>query len=128
MEKARKLNSNIAAVVTGGASGLGAATVKTLAESAVKVAVFDLDEELGESVVSEVGGVFCKVDVTSDESVEAGFAKARAAIEQERILINCAGTGNAIKTASRDKSTDAIRHLSTQGVLTRSVHDTALAP
>ena len=52
--------------------------------------------------------MFCKVDVTSEEQVDAGFAKARAAIGQERVLVNCAGTGNAIKTASRDKTTGAI--------------------
>ena len=52
--------------------------------------------------------MFCKVDVTSEEQVDAGFAKARAAIGQERVLVNCAGTGNAIKTASRDKSTGEI--------------------
>ena len=50
------------------------------------------------------------MNVTSDESVDAGFAKARAAHGQERVLINCAGTGNAIKTVSRDKETGAIRH------------------
>jgi NAD(P)-dependent dehydrogenase (short-subunit alcohol dehydrogenase family) len=53
--------------------------------------------------------VFCKVDVTSEEQVDAAFAKARAAIGQERILVNCAGTGNAVKTASRDKTTGEIR-------------------
>ena len=53
--------------------------------------------------------MFCKVDVTSEEQVDAGFAKARAAIGQERVLVNCAGTGNAIKTASRDKSTGEIK-------------------
>jgi NAD(P)-dependent dehydrogenase (short-subunit alcohol dehydrogenase family) len=54
--------------------------------------------------------VFCKVNVTSEENVDEGFAKARAAIGQERILVNCAGTGNAIKTASRDRTTGEIRH------------------
>jgi len=54
--------------------------------------------------------VFCKVNVTSDEDVDAGFAKARAAHGQERILVNCAGTGNAVKTASRDKKTGEIKH------------------
>ena len=61
-------------------------------------------------MASEIGGVFCNVNVTSDESVDAGFEKARAAIGQERILINCAGTGNAIKTASRNKETGEITH------------------
>jgi len=103
-----KLSSDIAAVITGGASGLGAATARRFAQHGVKVALFDLNEAAGASLAKELGGVFCKVDVTSDEQVDAGFAKARAANGQERVLINCAGTGNAIKTASRDKNTGAI--------------------
>ena len=105
-----ELNSNISAVITGGASGLGAATARLLASHGVKCALFDLNEEKGEAVASEIGGVFCNVNVTSDESVDAGFEKSRAAIGQERILINCAGTGNAIKTASRNKETGEISH------------------
>src|SRR3546814_5428724 len=89
------------AVVTGGASGLGAATARALAASGVKVAIFDLQAEKGEQIATEIGGTFCAVDVTSDESVDAGFAKARAANGQESILVCCAGTGNAMKTASR---------------------------
>lgn len=98
------------AVVTGGASGLGEATARALAAEGVKVAIFDMNAEKGEKVAADIGGVFCNVNVTSDESVEAGFAKARAANGQERILINCAGTGNAAKTASRAKETGEIRH------------------
>ncbi len=105
-----ELNSNISAVITGGASGLGAATARHLASHGVKVAIFDLNAEKGEAVAKELGGVFCEVNVTDDASVDAGFAKSRAAIGQERILINCAGTGNAIKTASRDKNTGEITH------------------
>jgi NAD(P)-dependent dehydrogenase (short-subunit alcohol dehydrogenase family) len=104
-----KLSSDISAIVTGGASGLGAATARRLAKHGVKVALFDLNAEAGEALASALGGVFCKVDVTSEEQVDAAFAKARAAIGQERILINCAGTGNAIKTASRDKKTGEIK-------------------
>ena len=104
-----KLSSDISAVVTGGASGLGAATARRLAKHGVKVALFDLNAEAGEALAKEIGGVFCKVDVTNEEQVDAGFVKARAAIGQERILVNCAGTGNAIKTASRDKKTGEIK-------------------
>jgi len=100
----------VSAVITGGASGLGAATARLLAAHGVKVAIFDMNAEKGEAVAAELGGVFCNVNVTSEESVDAGFAKARAAIGQERILINCAGTGNAIKTASRSKETGEIKH------------------
>ena len=105
-----KLGSSIAAVVTGGASGLGAATARALAAHGVKVAIFDFNDEKGEAIAREIGGVFCKVDVTSDEQVDAGFAKARAAHQQERILVNCAGTGNAVKTAGRDKKTGEPTH------------------
>ena len=105
-----KLNSSIAAVVTGGASGLGEATVRQLAAQGVKVAIFDMNEAKGEEVAKAVGGVFCKCNVTSEEEVDAAFAKARAAHGQERILVNCAGTGNAIKTAGRDKATGETKH------------------
>lgn len=101
---------SVSAVVTGGASGLGEATARALASFGVKVAIFDMNEAKGEAVAKEIGGVFCKVNVTSEEDVDAGFAKARAAHGQERVLVNCAGTGNAIKTASRDKQTGAIKH------------------
>jgi NAD(P)-dependent dehydrogenase (short-subunit alcohol dehydrogenase family) len=105
-----KLDSSVVAVVTGGASGLGAATSRALAAHGVKVAIFDFNEEKGEAIAKEIGGVFCKVDVTSDKEVDAGFAKARAAHGQERILVNCAGTGNAAKTAGRDKKTGEAIH------------------
>jgi NAD(P)-dependent dehydrogenase (short-subunit alcohol dehydrogenase family) len=105
-----KLASALAATITGGASGLGAATARALAAKDVKVAIFDLNAEKGEALAREIGGIFCKVDVTSDESVDAGFASARAAHGQERILVNCAGIGNAIKTVSRDRTSGEIRH------------------
>ena len=104
-----KLDSSISAVVTGAASGLGEATARALAAQGVKVAVFDRDAEKGEKVASEIGGVFAQVDVTSDEAVDAGFAKAREAHGQERILVNCAGVANAMKTVGRDKATGAAR-------------------
>jgi NAD(P)-dependent dehydrogenase (short-subunit alcohol dehydrogenase family) len=104
-----KVDSAISAVVTGGASGLGKATAEALAAKGAKVAIFDLNEELGEATAAALGGIFCKVDVTSEEGVDAGFAKAREANGQERILVNCAGIGNGIKTAGRDKKTGAIK-------------------
>lgn len=102
--------SGISAVITGGASGLGAATARALTKEGVKVAIFDMNAEKGEAVAKELGGVFCNVNVTNDQSVDEGFAKARAANGQERILINCAGAGNATKTVSRDKQTGEIKH------------------
>ena len=100
----------LVAVVTGGASGLGEATARLLAANGVKVAIFDRDDTKGPAVAQSIGGHFSKVDVTSDESVDAGFASSRAALGQERILINCAGVGNAVKTASRAKETGEIKH------------------
>jgi NAD(P)-dependent dehydrogenase (short-subunit alcohol dehydrogenase family) len=100
--------SAISAVVTGGASGLGEATVRALRAAGVKVAIFDLSRERGEAVSAEVGGTFCEVDITNEASVEAGFAKARATQGQERILVNCAGRGNTFKTASRSRDTGQI--------------------
>lgn len=105
-----QLDQSVAAVVTGGASGLGEATARALAAHGVKVAIFDRNGEAAEVVARDIGGVACAVDVTSEESVDAGFEKARAAHGQERILVNCAGTGNAIKTASRDKTTGEPKH------------------
>jgi NAD(P)-dependent dehydrogenase (short-subunit alcohol dehydrogenase family) len=98
-----------AAVVTGGASGLGEATARALAQKGARVALFDIQADKGEALAAELGGIFARVDVTSDESADAGFAKARAAHGQERILVNCAGTGNAIKTASRSREDGSIR-------------------
>src|SRR5919106_4519276 len=104
-----KLDNSIAAIVTGGASGLGEATARALAERGVRVAIFDRDADRGEKVASELGGTFCQVDVTSDEAVEAGFARAREAHGHERICVNCAGVANAVKTVGRDKQTGEIR-------------------
>ncbi|MCY1228204.1 3-oxoacyl-[acyl-carrier-protein] reductase FabG [Variovorax boronicumulans] len=104
-----KLDHNVAAVVTGGSSGLGAATAVRLASHGVKVALFDLDAEAGESLARQIGGVFCRADVGSDKSVEEAFSRAREAHGQERVLINCAGIVSAHKTAARDKLTGVIR-------------------
>ena len=101
--------NGVAAVVTGAASGLGEATARELARRGGKVAVFDRDTQRGEQVANEIGGVFCEVDVTSDERVKAAFERARGAHGQERILVNCAGVANAAKTVARDKETKAAK-------------------
>ena len=101
-----QLNRSVTAIITGGASGLGEATARELAGAGVRVALFDLNKDRGEKVAKEIDGVFCEVNVTNEQSVIDGFAKARAALGQERILINCAGTGIAVKTASRKKDTN----------------------
>jgi NAD(P)-dependent dehydrogenase (short-subunit alcohol dehydrogenase family) len=105
-----QITDTTAAVVTGGASGLGAATARALAAKGAKVAIFDLQRSKGEALAAEIGGIFCEVNVTSNESVDAGFARAREAHGQESVLVCCAGTGNAVKTASRSKEDGSIKH------------------
>ena len=96
-----KIDSSVSAVVTGGASGLGAATARQLAARGAKVTIFDMSAEAGEAMAAEIGGAFVAVDVTREESLEAGFAFARERHGQERILVNCAGIAPVGKTVSR---------------------------
>ncbi len=103
-----KLSSDITAIITGGASGLGEGTARALAASGVKVGIFDLNEERGKQVAKELSGAFAKVDVSDNDSVEAGFAAIRAELGQERIMVNCAGIGGGMKTASRKRDTGEI--------------------
>ena len=92
--------SGKSAIVTGGASGLGAATARALAEAGAKVAIFDMNGDAAEEMAKEIGGTAVTVNVSDDASVEAAFAKARDAQGPARILINCAGIGPAAKTVS----------------------------
>jgi NAD(P)-dependent dehydrogenase (short-subunit alcohol dehydrogenase family) len=103
-----KLDSSIAAIVTGGASGLGAATVRALAAKGVRVTIFDLDDTKGPQVAKEIAGHYAKCDVTNEASVEAALASARKAHGQERILVNCAGIAAGKRTARRVKETGGI--------------------
>lgn len=100
-----QIDTNTAAIVTGAASGLGLATARALAEKGAKVALFDLNAQAGEKAAAQIGALFIRVDVTSDESVAQGFASARAAHGQERILVNCAGIVAGARTVSRDRAT-----------------------
>jgi len=84
-----------AAIVTGGGSGLGAATARALAEAGAKVAVFDRNAEGAEAVAKEIGGMAAACDVADGAAVEAAVARAREAHGPSRILINCAGIGTA---------------------------------
>ncbi len=102
-----QLGTGISAVVTGGASGLGAATARALAAKGVKVAILDLNADAGEKVAKEIGGTYAKCDVTSESSVDAALAQARAAHGQERILVNCAGIAIGKRIVRRVKETNA---------------------
>lgn len=106
-----KVDSSVAAVVTGGASGLGEASARALAAKGARVALFDLNLERAEMVAAEIGGIACQVDVSDEASVDAGFARARAAHGQERVLVCCAGIGTIGKAVRRDKDTGEISHL-----------------
>ena len=100
-----KLGSGIAAIVTGGASGLGGATAIALAEAGCKVAIFDVNREAGEALATSIGAVFCFCDVTNEASVVEALRAARAAHGPERVLVTCAGIAIGQKTVSRDKAT-----------------------
>ncbi len=91
-----------AAIVTGGASGLGAATARALAAAGAKVAVFDINEAGAASVAKDIGGVGIACDVASADGAKAGIEKAKAAHGAARILVNCAGVGPAKRIVGRD--------------------------
>lgn len=96
--------SDIVAVVTGGASGLGEATVRALAEGGSKVSILDLNEERGEPFASELGkdAVFCKTDVTDEASVQAAIDKTMGAFGAIHAAVNCAGIGPPAKILGKE--------------------------
>src|SRR6201981_1005225 len=91
-----------AAIVTGGASGLGAATARRLAGQGAKVAICDINAKLAETVAAEIGGVAVACDVADATSAEAAIAAAAKAHGPARILVNCAGIGIAKRVVGRD--------------------------
>jgi NAD(P)-dependent dehydrogenase (short-subunit alcohol dehydrogenase family) len=93
--------NGVSAIVTGGASGLGAATARVLTEAGARVAIFDVNQELAEATASEIGGHAVVCDVTDAAGTEAAIANAREAIGASRILINCAGVGTPAKAVGR---------------------------
>jgi NAD(P)-dependent dehydrogenase (short-subunit alcohol dehydrogenase family) len=95
----------MAAIVTGGASGLGEATARMLASQGAKVAILDMNTERGAALAKEFGGVFAHCDVSDDASVESALGKARAAHGQERILVNCAGIAPGRRVVSKKRET-----------------------
>jgi NAD(P)-dependent dehydrogenase (short-subunit alcohol dehydrogenase family) len=94
--------NGVAAIVSGGASGLGEATVRDLAAAGCKVVVADLNEDRGKAVAESVGGVFASTDVASEESVTAAVAAAQAFGVPLRVAVSCAGIGWAARTVGRD--------------------------
>src|SRR3546814_396664 len=112
---------------TGCAAGLGLATTESLAVAGVKVAIFDINDALGEEVAKSIGGLFVHVDITDEQSVVDGFARARAAHGQERICVHCAMTSRRGKTLAYNKETGTFRRTPTEdyaygvaGILTAS--------
>ena len=93
-----------AALVTGGASGLGEATARELARLGAKVAVLDVNKELAEKVAAEIGGIACQCDITNTESVQAALAQATQKHGSARILMNIAGIGTAKRVVQKDGS------------------------
>ncbi len=104
-----KLDPSLAAIVTGGASGLGEATSRMLAAQGVRVALLDLNRDKGEAIAGEIGGVFAAVDVTDEQSVDDGLALAREAHGTERILVNCAGIVHGRRTVAKERDSGALR-------------------
>jgi len=129
-----QITPGLAAVVTGGASGLGRASAQALADAGFKVAIFDLNEEAGNAFAAEIGGLFCKADITDEAGVLAAFEKARAAHGQERVLVHCAQISKGGKTVSFDKTTGGYKRFATedyafsaQGILVASYRMASIA-
>jgi len=93
---------DVAVLITGGGSGLGAATARAMAAKGAKIGVLDQSMENAEKVAAEVGGVALHADVTDEEQVKAAIAKAEAAHGIARVLMNCAGIGGSQRTVGKD--------------------------
>ena len=94
--------NNVAAIVTGGASGLGEGAARALASAGCKVAILDLQKERGEQVAADIGGIFVECDVSSAASAEAAITAAREAHGPCGVAVNCAGIATASRILGRD--------------------------
>ena len=101
-----ELNGSRIAIVTGGASGLGAAVARRLAAAAVRVSIFDTNADQGRALATQIGGAFYAVDVSDSASVSKGMTAVKSAQGGLDILVNCAGIGPAAKTVSRGSAHD----------------------
>jgi NAD(P)-dependent dehydrogenase (short-subunit alcohol dehydrogenase family) len=101
-----------AAVVTGGASGLGGAVAHLLASEGAKVTIFDLNASLAEAKAREIGGRFATLDVTDEAAVEAALSQAEEHHGPARILVNCAGIGTPAKVIGKDGKAQPLAHFS----------------
>lgn len=102
-----QISENTVVTVSGGASGLGGAVAEAFAAAGAKVGIFDLNEAAGQAMAEKLGGAFAKVDVSDAASVAEGFKTLRAALGQERVMVNCAGIAPAAKTQSKGEPHDA---------------------
>lgn len=94
--------NGLSVLVTGGASGLGAATARAMAAKGAKVAVLDMNKGAAEQVAAEIGGVALIADVAEEAPVRVALAAAEAAHGVVRILVNCAGVASAVKTVNKN--------------------------
>jgi NAD(P)-dependent dehydrogenase (short-subunit alcohol dehydrogenase family) len=102
--------SGTSAIVTGGASGIGAAVSRQLAAQGALVVIADLNDEGGQALAQEIGGVFIHVDVTNTEQIKTAIAAAEE-LAPFRVLVNSAGIGPAQRTVGRDGSYDSAHSL-----------------
>jgi NAD(P)-dependent dehydrogenase (short-subunit alcohol dehydrogenase family) len=100
--------NGVAAIVTGGASGLGGATAARLAKAGAKVTIFDLNADLARSHAKDIGGHAIAVNVTDEAAIDAALAEAEGLHGKARILVNCAGIGPPAKVLNRDGSAGAL--------------------
>ena len=102
--------NGVSAIVTGGASGIGAATARLLAAKGAKVVIADLQADKGEALAKEIGGAFCKVDVTKTEDIMNAIEMAKD-MGPLRVLVNSAGIGWAQRTVGKGGSSDTAANL-----------------
>jgi len=102
--------NGVSAIVTGGASGIGAATARLLASKGAKVVIADLQEDKGKALADEIGGAYCKVDVTNTDDIISSVEMAKD-MGPLRVLVNSAGIGWAQRTVGKDGSYDSAHNL-----------------